>query len=254
MNSIKLRRLGVLPRIGIGAVLLTLIGGVASAGAFMAMHQANRDERPQLSIDDIRAHFHGIRTPSVLLESLEGGHPDTLDASAREALITWLESDRVSESYDDFDLGDSAPAEILAVSCIDCHSRASTGPDTAPDLPLEYWDDIRSIAFSTDISPVDVEILAASTHTHALSLSVLSIVVFALLLATSWPRRFVGALIAAVGIALFLDIGAWWVARSFDSWAYVIALAGFVFNGGVALACLAILADLAMPRLPPEET
>lgn len=167
----RLRELGVLARLGIAGLVLTMLGGTAASGLYLQMHHHDRDQRDGLTIDDVRAHYHGIVSPSPLLESLESGHPETLPDRERDLLIEWLrgEPSALSGQYDNLDLGIDAPAEIM-VSCLDCHARSSTGEDAAPEIPLEYWDDVYNLAISTDIRPVDGEILAASTHTHALGI------------------------------------------------------------------------------------
>jgi hypothetical protein len=92
-----------------------------------------------------------------------------------------------------------------------------------------------------------VEILAASMHTHALSLATLSAVAAGLLLATAWPRRAVHGLIAVMGIALAADIGAWWLARPWGGAVWIIVSGGGVYVATMTLALLAVLIDLWRP-------
>jgi hypothetical protein len=176
-----------------------------------------------------------------------------LTAQERGVLSQWLEGDRISEDYDNLDRGDAAPAEIMAMRCLACHSRQATlGEGVGERIPLDYWDDVRKVAFSREINPADVEILTISTHTHALSLATLSFVAAGLVLATAWPRRLVHALIALTGIALAADIGGWWLARPWAGAVWLIVGGGGVFNAVVALTLLLVLADLWRPA-PKEQ-
>jgi hypothetical protein len=247
-----LRDLGLLARFGVLCTVLTLLGGTAASGMFLYLKQEKRDERAGLTVDDIKGHYHGMSTKAPLLVALQDGHPNELTDSdlpavERQALIDWLTGDRVSRDFDNFDLGDMAPSEIMAVSCLDCHSRTSEGEHAAPGVPLEYWDDVEPLAASREISPVSIEILAASTHTHALGLSAVTLVLAWLALLTSWPRALVGLVVGATGLGLLLDIGSWWLTREWIDFAYLIMGAGAVYNGGMVLLGLAVIGDVLMP-------
>ena len=252
----KLRALSPAVRVGLTCLVLTALGGLAASAHHIVAHHQGRDERPGLSLDDIRGAYHGVRTTASLVISLQRDHPGDvtedadllLTARERDMLSRWLASDRISEDYDNLDLGDAAPAEIMAARCVACHSRQATlGDGVGERIPLDYWDDVKKVAFSREINPVDVEILATSMHTHALSLATLSIVAAGLLLATAWPRRPVHGLIAVMGIALAADIGGWWLARPWAGAVWIIVVGGGVYVAVVALALLAVLVDLWRP-------
>lgn len=248
----RLRDLGLFARFGLICVVLTLLGGTMAAGLHLYLHQENRDEKPGLTIDDVRGHYHGISSPSPLIESLESGHPADVGADLmdeeRTALLDWLRGSRVSRDYDNFDLGDMAPSEIMAVSCLDCHSRNSEGENEASHVPLEYWDDVDPLSVSREIRPVSTEILAASTHTHALALSAVTLILCWLALLTSWPRALVGLIVGLTGLGLLTDIGSWWLTREWIGFAWAVVVGGGVFNGGIGMLGLLVIVDLLLPR------
>jgi hypothetical protein len=241
-----LRSLGLGARLGLSFLVLTLLGGLAASAQHLLWHHQNRDERPGLSMDDLKGAYHGVNVRSPLIVAMERAHPDGMPQADRDALLKWLRGARISEDYDNLDLGAAAPSEIIAARCVSCHSRQSTDP-VAKRLPLEFFDDVKAVAFSRDIRPTDIKILAASTHTHAISLGVLSIVVSLLLYLTRLPRAVVGAAIALMGLALFGDIAAWWVARESAGFVYIIVIAGGAYNALSALALLAVVTDLWLP-------
>ena len=252
----RLRELHACARVGIACLVLVVLGGTTAAGVYMAMHHANRDERPKLTLDDIRAHYHGVVSRAPLLVALESGHPEDLDPADRDALLDWLRGGSLSLDYDNLDLGDRAPAEIMAVSCLNCHARSATGDNAIPDMPLEYWDDVQTLAVSRDIKPVPTEVLAASTHAHALGLGSLVLVVCLLGVMTSWPRRLIAPLVFLAGFGLLADLASWWLARLADPFIYVIVGGGFVFNAAVIALGLLVLVDLMRPGpapTPPTE-
>ncbi len=252
----RLRALSPAVRVGLTCLVLTALGGLLASGRHVVDHHQGRDERPGLSLDDLRGAYHGVRTTAPLITALEREHPaDVTDdqellltARQRDVLKGWLAGDRISEDYDSLDLGDAAPAEIMAARCLACHSRGATlGDGVGERIPLDYWDDVKKVAFSREINPVDVEILTTSMHTHALSLATLSLVAGGLVLATAWPRRLVHGLIAVIGIALVADLGGAFLARPWSGAIWFVVVGGGAFSAAVALALLLVLIDLWRP-------
>lgn len=255
----QLRELSVLVRLGLSGLLLVLLIGLAASAAHLFWHYEKRDEQAGLTVDDIRSAYRGINSPSRLHESLMRGHPEeltkgdpsvsALSKDARQTLVKWLEGPRVSEDYDSLDLGAAAPAELLAKNCVSCHSKKAEKADPrARALPLEFWDDVKKVAFARKIEPVPVKIVAMSTHAHALSLGALSLMVMVLALGTRLPRTLIGWLVAATGLALLVDISSWWLARGADVFIYLIAGAGSVYSFGTGLLIVLIMADVWWPR------
>ena len=226
-----------------------MIGGFWASVAHLERHHENRDKEPGVSLDDLRGAYHGVSMRAPLLVALENDHPADLPEADRELLLEWLRGDRISEDYDNLDLGFESPAEILDAGCLGCHARgAEEGDGIGETVPLEYWDDVEKLAWSREIEATPEEILIASTHTHALSLGVVTLVLGLLLVATRWPAFVTGGLFFAGGLALLLDLSAWWLARGNDAWVFVIAAMGAAYTGSMALASLLILLDLWLPR------
>lgn len=241
----RLKDLGLLFRLGVTCLVLTLLGGYVVSGIHLRTHYENRDEREGFTLDDVRAAYHGISSPSPLRSALQDDHPEGLAQVDRDALLAWLDSDSLSQDYDNLDLGDEAPAEIIAVSCLDCHSRGSDDPGAS--IPLEYWDDIRPLAFSTDIQPTPNEIIALSQHTHAPSMAMVLLIVGGLGAMTRWPKAFVGLLVAVGGVGLLVDMAAWWLAKDNAAWVYAIVGGGFAQGASVMLLGLMALIDMWLP-------
>ncbi|MCW5766644.1 MAG: hypothetical protein KIT68_11795 [Phycisphaeraceae bacterium] len=246
----RLRSLGLVPRLGVACLMVVIIGGVAASMRHLWNHYQNRDETPGLTLDDIRSAYRGLTTTSSLLASLQSGHPETLKPESRAALVAWITGPRLAEDYDNLDLGEKAPAEIIAANCVSCHSRKADAQKAgaARAIPLDYWDDIRPRAVSRKINPVDPKILVASTHAHALSMATVGLVVCGLLLMTAWPRPLIGLLIGLVGVGLLGDIGSWWLAAYGEAFVYVIVGAGAAYNGSLVLGAVLVFVDVLLPR------
>jgi hypothetical protein len=248
MTSFRLRQLGVGARLGVACLLIVMLGGLAASVAHIYFHHSKRDEKAGLSVDDVKGAYGGVNVPSKLIAALEGNHPPELPKDKRDALLKWLRSDKVNTDYDNLDLGDNAPVEIISKNCLSCHARkvADTHP-IAKTIPLDYFEDIKKLAYSKEINRVPLEILVVSSHTHMLTLAPLGLVGCGLLLATRWPRRFVGGCTAIVGVGLLGDMAGQWLARVDPNLIYLLFVGGGMYVGGLVLAIVATLAELVLP-------
>ncbi|MCL4220589.1 MAG: hypothetical protein KJZ65_04390 [Phycisphaerales bacterium] len=251
--ALLLRDFGVGVRIGLTLLCLVILGGSAVSGMYLRDHHSGRDERAGFSVDDIRAHYHGIRSKSPMVVALdENKHPKDLDPKLRAALLDWLNGDRLTQDYDNFDLGDMAPAEILADNCISCHDANATGPDAYPQLPLRYFDQVKAASVSRDIQPVSEKVLMASLHAHALGIGSVCIIAVLLLALTRAPSAFKGLFAVLIGAGLLIDLAAWIPVRDNVTLVWAIMGGGLAFQAGTVLALCTVILDLWLPRGPRE--
>lgn len=259
MTLPRLRDLHPLARVGIASLVLVVLVGIAASAAHLRDHYQNRDGDPRLTFTDLVGAYHGIKAPSPLIRALESGHPGTLPQDRRDQLLDWLlgkkdpagrrppgGNPRLAEDYDSLDLGDKAPAEILRAACLSCHAAASPDP-IAKRVPLDYWDNVRAIAFPKDIAPTPRDKLVTSIHAHALALASLSLLLAALLLMTSLPRALASALVAVMGVALLADFACQWFSRDHAPLVWGVMIAGTAYHAAAVLACLVVLVELARP-------
>lgn len=255
---LRLRDLPFASRLALALLMLVTLGGYGASGAHMREHHQARDERPGLTMTDLVGAYHGVTSKSALVRALEqppagAGHPADLDPPApfeqaeREVLLRWLRSDRISEDYDNLDLGDDAPAEILAQACMGCHSNGADEERRAEPY-LDYWDEVRRVAFSREISPTDPKVLLASTHAHSIALATITLAVCGLMLLTRLPAGVQQALILGASAGLAVDLAAWWLARESAAAVYAIVAGGALHAGCMVLMMVAITIDLFAPR------
>lgn len=245
----------VLARLGLTGLVFALALGLASSALHLVNHYEQRDGASGLSLDDIRAAYHGLDAPAPLVRSLQRGHPEELGEPERAALLAWLASGRVTEDFDSLDLGDDAPAEIIARSCLSCHARAAAPPASrgaAKEIPLEYWDDVRRYAFAKSVPATPREIVLTSMHAHAPAMATMSVVVALLAAASAFPRGLTGSLIGVMGLALIADLGSWLPAREHGGFVYVIVGAGAAYMVSTALLLVLVLVELWRPRTRAE--
>lgn len=248
----RLRSLSPATRFGLTSLIAVLFIGLATSLAHIYMHNQMKDNEPGLSMLDIAGTYHGVQVPAPLRVALERGHPDGLPPAAKSALLQWLgrDDDAISRAYDDLDLGDLAPSELIAAHCLACHARAAA-PTKGAGLALDSWDTIKKVALPKSISPPPIAILVMSTHAHALTLGAIGIVVALLLWFSRWPRWLAGLLVFMMGVGLLCDIGGWWAARQSMAAVYAIVVGGAAFNGAVSLALLLTLIELWWPARTP---
>ena len=248
----RLRQLDASVRLGLTLLLLVLAGGFLAAGLHLAEHHEDRDERAGLSLDDLRGAYSGLASPAPLATALEQGHPAELEHAERlpdperALLLGWLAGERIGEDFDNLDLGDAAPAEVLAARCLGCHARGADDP-VGQTLPLEYWDDVKRVAYAREIAATDGAILLASTHTHALALASTTLVLAALMLLTRWPVRLRNALVCLAGVGLALDLAGWWLARGTPAFVYAVVIGGGLYALAMGAMLLAVIVDLWRP-------
>jgi hypothetical protein len=267
LTALKLRRLPVSLRVATAALVLSLAIGEAASLVHLVNHHGKKDEVAGLTRTDLQGAYHGVDQPSRLARSLDSAHvrERAPDEKERAALRAWLAGPRVNDDYDDEDkLGELAPALILERRCTSCHSRnpkdVAGAKGVAQSLPLDSWGDVSKVAFARRLDPVSSEILAMSTHAHALTLPLVAFVAGLLSLATTWPRALVRGLIAVGAAGLFVDLASWWLARPdflasalpFDRTFFVDAIiaGGAAFSVALALQLVLVLIELFRPRLP----
>lgn len=257
MTSSPPWRLASLPlgaRLSIAVLCAILGGGELASVLHLVEHHGKRDGQEGLSLIDIEGTYTGVRTQAPLRIALESGHPGELEGASplpdleRQALLDWLDKDSTAlvQAWDNLDLGDLMPADLLDLHCADCHSR--TAPEAARSEPyLEYIDGVTSVALSREILPNDTEILLASTHTHALSMGLIALVTILLAACTGWWSFLVGGLSLLCATSLGLDLAGWWLARGSAAWIPILVGAGAVHVASLCLL-LALIAGEALLR------
>ena len=252
MNVPRLREFGCLARLGFLGLMLTLVGGVVASILHVQNHYSPRDQEPGLSMLDLQGAYHGVKAPSPLLTALkDNNHPPELAKNKRDALVKWLEGNRIQTDYDNLELGDFTPMEIFAADCVSCHGRSSSDV-AAKAVRLEDWDVVKRVAFSKTIERTPTSKVIVSAHAHMLAMGTTTIVLALLLMMTTYPRRLIEWTTALMGVFLMLDFVGWWLAREFAGATYLIVIAGGIYNAAASGAIVLIMIELLRPRLTPK--
>ncbi|TAH38237.1 MAG: hypothetical protein EYC70_06335 [Planctomycetota bacterium] len=251
----RLHELSLALRLGLTALLLTLAGGYAASVRYVFDHHSRKDEQAGLSMTDLMGAYHGVRAEAPLIRAVTGAHGEQYlpVAAERETLRKWLAGAKLSEEYDSLELGDNSPAEILDRNCLSCHARNATeGDGIGERLPLDSWDSVSKVAFSKQLDPVPVGILTVSTHAHAQTIPLVTLVVCGLFVLTRWPRGLRSGIFLLGGASVLLDVAGWWLARSSAAAVWLIVLAGGAYALAFAVAALGSLLELWLPPRKPQ--
>ncbi len=258
-------------------VTLTLFLALVGAGYLVAvlnihMQHHLRDMTPGMSLNDLRAAYHGLDVPvtsdlalpsEMLREVLPGGgmrkHLDKGGPKEIRALVSWLEDGAKEEHFARpalYEADGPSAREVIALRCVTCH-RADGG-DKA-DLPYAVSANadpqyvlvakaaapaISQESQTMHISPPTTERLVLITHMHILSIPVFALIVTGLFLCTGWGPRFKLILGPLPMLAIALDMLGWWLARPMAGFIYVIAVAGALFGASYGTQVLLVFFSL----------
>ena len=250
MGDFRLRHFGFGLRLGLTGVLACLAVGQLAGIAHMRSHFDKRDDRPGFTVDDIKSAYHGLDAPSPLLSALNRGHPDTLKEPERKVLVAWLTSGKIEQDYDNPDLGVASPKEIVASSCLQCHSAKNDPAKVdakARAILLDSPADIKKVAFSRQVLPTPPDKVIVSIHAHASSMSLMALAVMVLAAFSRWPRFITGFLSAFCGLGLAGEFAGMWFAQKDPVWINVLLGSGAAFHVCFALLTFLTFVDLWLP-------
>lgn len=275
-ESLRLARLPLPAKVLVTLWLLIIGPGYLFGTANIWLKQQSADGEPGLTIDDLRAHFHGmtrtfqpadkVTVNSVMLREVRPAgdmreHLEQGGAAAVRALIKWLEDGARETEFTQGGLAEPngpSPRDVIKAHCIECHNAGGGDKDDVPYAPTADSDpefDLVALAAkpeitrevqglqTVEIKPISIPRLVQVTHVHVLSIPVLTFIVGALFLMTGLPQ-FIKLMLGPLPmLAIMLDIGSWWAARWVEPFIYVIGAAGALFGATYALQILCILAS-----------
>jgi hypothetical protein len=213
-----LKSIPMYSKIGISILLIVAGIGYLLGFANIVVTYGPIDEKPGISVADIRIAFYGARQKTKLEKAIDGSMKQYfVDEAGYQATKEWIASGGKEGDFPRI-------KEILDVSCNTCHSAEA---QVAGVVTVEYADVAQYLKQDTGKS---VSRLISLSHTHVhgtLPVMFVLIFIFSFTLYKDWIKTLVIAFSAA---AILADVGAWWLAK----------LAGFlapvVILGGLTLA------------------
>lgn len=222
MKNVELNSLPFHWRILLTSFLLTV--GVGYVAALFYLFLVDVDPHNKMGMgaaEGIAMKYHGVASSSRLEAALNGSMSDRLSVDDKDALIKWVQRGASAAEFDRI-------KPILDKNCVMCHGAQSG----VPLLPLTSLADVRKVsAVDTGAS---VSTLARLSHVHLFGLSLIFVLtggIYALCQAPSYLRVL---FIVLPYLAIWMDVGAWWVTKYFPAFSYVVLAGGAIM--GLSLA------------------
>ncbi len=280
-DDIRLAKLPLSGKLLVTLFLLIIGPGYLAGTANIFYKHQYADDEPGLTLDDLRATFHGMQKTfkpddkiTVNSEMLSQVRPDGemreyLENGGDEAvrgLIKWLENEAKEEEFAKTGLsqeGDPSAQEIIKAHCIECHNADGGDMEDVPYAETDSSDPQYEMVMETAKPEVTVEEsgmqtkvykptgqsrLVQITHVHILTMPVFTFIVGVLFLMTGIPSKLKLLIGPLPMLAVLLDISGWWLARWIEPFIYVIAAAGGLFGAMYALQILCILGSMWLGR------
>jgi hypothetical protein len=224
-------------------IALTLVLAVAGIGYLLGfaniyLTYSPTDEKPGMSIEDIRIAFYGAREKTVLEGAIDGSMKEYFNSDADyQATKEWLAAGATEDGF-------ARIKPIFDASCSTCHSADAE----VAGVVTETYQDVQ--AYLQQDTGKSVGRLVSLSHTHVLAtlpVIFILILIFSFSRYAGWAK---GLVMVYSLLSILADIGAWWLAK-LAAWA-----APLVILGGVSLAfafaLLIVLSFVDMWILPEE--
>ena len=165
--------------------------------------------------------YHGQRGKTRLEAALRGSMADRGSAEDRQAIMHWVQAGATAGGFD-------AVKPLFEKNCAVCHSPKSG----LPVPPLTSYDEVRKVA-QVDTGPSFSQ-LARVSHVHLFGISIIFLLTGGIFALSAIGAKWRLLIIAIPYVAIWADIGSWWVTKYYSIFAYVVLLGGALM--GLALA------------------
>lgn len=222
LSGATLRTLSLPLRVLFSSFLITIGLGFLAAIYYLFLQDVDpHREMGMWLVPTVAAKYYGERGNTRLESALRGSMASRIGAADREQLIAWLRGGADREGF-------AAVKPILDRNCVACHSKASG----LPVPPLTSFEEVSRFAqVDTGASLLQ---LARVSHVHLFGISIIFLLtglIFALS-GISWKWR--APILAAPYLAIWADIGSWWITKVEPVFAWVVVIGGALM--GLALA------------------
>lgn len=200
--------------------LVTIGFGYVAALGYLFLTDVDPHRKMGMSIaEGITMKYYGTGDSTRLEAALRGAMADKLPAVERDQLLRWIAGGAKEAEY-----GQVSP--IIQRNCLTCHADAS------PVAALASYDQLRK--FTAQRHGPGFATLARVSHVHLFGISIIFLLtggIFALSAVAPTMRL---TIIVIPFLAIWADIGSWWLTRYVPVFAYVVLAGGALM--GLALA------------------
>lgn len=227
-ETVRLRAMPVLTKIIISLFLILTGFGYLLGFTNIYLTYSHVDEKPGLSLEDIKLTYYGVRNKTTFEKAIDGSMKQYFtDKKEYQVVKDWVLEGASEDTWN------SEIEAIVDASCSTCHSEATA----LADIVTEEYSDIEELL--TQNSGKSWGRIVGVSHTHLLATTPYIFLLVILLSLTSYPSILKNLVSIFAFSAVFLDIGSWFLAKLSPFFSIFVMIGGMSL--GLAFGLLVIL-------------
>lgn len=237
-ETVRLRTMPIQTKITISLFLILCGIGYLLGFANIYMTYSQVDEKPGLSLEDIKLTYYGARDKSTLEKAIDGSMKQYFTNDTEYSIVKDWVLDGASEKE-----WDSEIKQIFDASCNTCHSAETALADI---VTVDY----------TDITPLlgansgkSWSRIVSVSHTHVLATAPLIFLLVLVLSFTSFPNIIKNIVSIFAFSAVFIDIGSWTLAKLSPFFSIFVMIGGMSLGLAFGLLVVLPLYDLWIKKI-----
>lgn len=233
MPTFQLRGLRGPARLLVTWFLVAMGLGFGAAQFNLLLQHGPLDGKPGLSYDDVVAAFHGLPGSTTLTSKIGpgGSMRRYIPMPEDQAVVEkWVETGAGGESFE-------APKQVLDRLCVRCHNPGGAMPQAR--LAASRAEGARYDLVSAFTGPdqgMSTLSLARSSHAHLFGMGVLYAIAGVIFMGSSAKARLKAVVVSLPFVAMFIDIGCWWLTKMSPGFAV-----GVMAGGGLLAVAFGVL-------------
>jgi hypothetical protein len=217
-----LRTLSVPVRLLFTLFLLTIGLGYLTALFYLFVTDVDPHRSTGMNlVAGIAMKYSGSAGSTRLQAALRGSMADRVGAAEKQAIDRWIAGGSTTEGFEQV-------KPIFAKNCAQCHSAASG----LPIPPLTTVEEVRKIAVAD--TGTSLGTLARVSHVHLFGISIIFLLTGSIFALSELSAALRALIVAIPYLAIWADIGSWWVTKYEPFFAVVVIIGGGLM--GLALA------------------
>lgn len=234
----SLRTISLPVKVLYSCILATMGTGYLAAIVYLFLVDVRPHAKEEKSLAQVvMEKYHGRREGSTLEAALEGDMGEELTAPEKARVLDWLHAGASEQGYE-------ALKPVFDAKCAACHNH-----DDMPNIPLTTFAEVSQ--YTKEDYGVTVKRLVRVSHIHLFGLTFIFAIVGAIFVQGEERRWVRSVLVFLPFLAIWADIGGWWVTKLDAEFAYSVILGGVL--AGLSLAVQIVWSLVEMWLLRAEE-
>ncbi len=184
--------------------------------------------------------YYGTRGTTPLEVVLNGSMAEKIDPAERAEVIAWIRDGAAATAYEKVQ-------PLFAKNCLSCHSKDSGY--LIP--PLTSYEEVVRLA-EVDLGQ-SMRALARVSHVHLFGMSFIFLLTGLIFALSEINERLRLVLVALPFVAIWLDIGSWWLTKYQPVFAYTVIIGGALMGLALAVQILVSLWEMWLKRIDDDQ-